>query len=142
MTIEIIGGIINTRGIGMNYMHPSRCSVCGEELKVTRLSCPNCQSEITGEFSACRYCAINDKLKLFLETFLKSRGNIKDVERSLSISYPTVKSLLDELLATLFLEETVQKEKECSSKEILDMLERGEITAAQAAKMLSKSGGR
>lgn len=123
----------------MNYTHPSRCSVCGEELNVTRLSCPNCQTEITGTFSSCRYCTLNDKLKLFLETFLKSRGNIKEVERSLSVSYPTVKSLLDELLSTLFPEESVKADRIHTSKEVLDMLEQGEITAEQAAIMLSGS---
>ena len=121
----------------MSYAPPSRCAVCGGELNVTRLTCPNCQSEITGNFQTCGYCALNDKLKLFLETFLKSRGNIKEVERSLSISYPTVKSLLDELLATLFPEEKPQGEK-MTSKKILDMLENGEITAARAAELLAK----
>jgi len=123
----------------MAYTPPSKCSVCGEELNVTRLSCPSCKTEITGTFSPCRYCALNDKQKLFLETFLKSRGSIKDVEKSLSISYPTVKGLLEELLTALFPEENQRGEEQLSSTEILDMLESSEITAAQAASMLSKN---
>ncbi len=124
----------------MTYTPPSKCSVCGEELNVTRLSCQKCGTEITGSFSSCRYCALNEKQKLFLETFLKNRGSIKDVEKSLSISYPTVKSLLEELLSSLFPEENTQTDNEYSSKQILDMLEQGEITAAQATEMLSKNG--
>lgn len=122
----------------MNYAPPSKCPVCGEELVVSRLVCPRCSAELTGSFAACRYCALNEKLKLFLETFLKSRGNIKEVERSLSISYPTVKGLLDELLAALFPEEA-PAEPALSSTEVLDRLEKGEITAAEAAELLLRN---
>jgi hypothetical protein len=78
-------------------------------------------------------------MKLFLETFLKCRGSIKDVEKSLSVSYPTVKSLLDELLTTLFPTEAVKSGDGMTSGEILDMLEKGEITAAEAADLLKRS---
>lgn len=118
----------------MDYTPPAKCSVCGGELEVTRLSCPKCGSEITGRFSSCRYCSLDDRLRIFLETFLKSRGNIKEVERSLSLSYPTVKNILDELLSALFPEECASGGP--SSMEILDRLEKGEITAAEAAQLL------
>ena len=122
----------------MDYTPPAKCSVCGGELNVTRLSCPKCGSEITGKFSACRYCSLDDRPRLFLETFLKSRGNIKEVERSLSLSYPTVKNMLDELLTALFPEECATGKP--SSMDILDRLEQGEITAAQAAELLTDAG--
>lgn len=123
----------------MNYSPPSRCSVCGEPLNVTRLSCSKCGSEITGSFQPCRYCALSEKHKLFLETFLRCRGSIKEVENSLSISYPTVKGLLDELLAALFPEENPETGREKPARDVLDQLERGEITAAQAAELLRKA---
>ena len=122
----------------MEYSPPSKCPVCGSGLKISTLTCENCSSQIGGSFTPCKYCALNDKHKLFLETFLKSRGNIKEVERALSISYPTVKNLLDDLLFTLFGSDA---EEEAGSKtgaaEILDQLEKKEITAAQAAQMIS-----
>jgi hypothetical protein len=123
----------------MNYQQPSKCPVCGNELTITRLSCPKCTSEINGSFSPCKYCALNDKMKLFLETFLKCRGSIKDVEKSLSISYPTVKALLDELLTTLYPAESIKRDEGPSAGEILDLLEKGEITAAEAADLLKRS---
>lgn len=122
----------------MNYAPPSKCSVCGSELTITKLTCPHCSAELSGNFTPCRYCSLNDKNKLFLETFLKCRGNIKEVEKSLSISYPTVKSLLDELLAALFPEEKPQDEVQMSSTQILDMLETGSISAAEATELLKK----
>jgi hypothetical protein len=124
--------------IFMGYSPPAKCSVCGGVLNVSRLTCPTCSSEVTGSFDACKFCGLNDKLKLFLDTFLQSRGSIKEVEKSLSISYPTVKSLLDELLLTLYPDEKPRAGEAKTSAEILDMLENGEITAAKAAEMLAR----
>jgi Uncharacterized protein conserved in bacteria len=123
----------------MSYAPPSKCAVCGSELNITRLSCPSCKSELTGTFSPCKYCTLSEKHKVFLDVFLQSRGNIKEVERSLSISYPTVKGLLDELLSALFPSDEVKKEAPLTTTEILDMLERKEIDAEEAARLLSRS---
>lgn len=124
----------------MSFSPPSKCAVCGSELNITRLSCPNCKSELSGAFAPCKYCSLSDKQKLFLDTFLQCRGNIKEVERSLSISYPTVKGLLDELLTTLFPTEAAIRPPTLSTSEILDMLERKEIDAVEAAKLIAESG--
>jgi len=122
----------------MSYAPPSKCAVCGSEMIITRLSCPSCRSELSGSFTPCKYCTLSDKQKLFLDTFLQCRGNIKEVERSLSISYPTVKGLLDELLAALFSADAVGEKPSLSTSEILDMLERKEIGADEAARLLSE----
>lgn len=120
----------------MAYSAPTKCSVCGSELQITRLTCPNCGSEITGTFAPCRYCSLDEKQKLFLDTFLKCRGNIKEVERTLSVSYPTVKNMLEELLATLFPQDPPSPELP-DTQEVLDLLEQKKITAQEAAKLLS-----
>ncbi|MPN11019.1 hypothetical protein SDC9_158317 [bioreactor metagenome] len=123
----------------MNYSPPSRCAVCGSEMNITRLTCKNCKTELTGTFSPCKYCTLSEKHKLFLDTFLKCRGNIKEVERSLSISYPTVKSLLDDLLTQLFpTEGTSAKEGVMTTSDILDMLEKNEISADEAARLIKE----
>lgn len=123
----------------MGYAMPSQCPVCGARLEITKLSCPKCSTDISGKFSPCPYCSLDEKLRLFLDTFLKSRGNIKEVERALGISYPTVKGLLDELLKTLFPEEMRGSTTDSSVSDILDMLENGEINAEEAARLLSNS---
>lgn len=120
----------------MEYAAPTKCSVCGAELQITRLTCPNCSSEITGAFSPCRYCSLNERQKLFLDTFLKCRGNIKEVERTLSVSYPTVKNMLEELLAALFSQDPPAPDRP-DPEEVLDLLEQKKITAEEAAKLLS-----
>jgi hypothetical protein len=124
----------------MLYTPPSQCPVCGNNLTVTTMSCSKCNSQITGNFNPCKYCSLSDKHMLFMETFLKCRGNIKEVERTLSLSYPTVKGLLDELLYALFQTESndkTQQELEEMTAEILDRLEKKELTASEAAEMLA-----
>jgi hypothetical protein len=122
----------------MEYIMPSRCPVCGEKLNVTKLSCPKCSTDINGSFQPCVYCGLDEKMKLFLDTFLKCRGNIKEVEKALRISYPTVKGLLDELIKTLFKEEELKSITAMTATDILDMLEGGDITADEAAELLKK----
>lgn len=121
----------------MAYAVPSKCAVCGGELQITRLTCPNCASEITGAFAPCKFCTLSEKHRLFMETFLQCRGNIKEVERTLSISYPTVKGLLDELLETLFPQEKNPQMGKPGKMEVLDMLEQKLITVDEAARLLS-----
>lgn len=122
----------------MDRQPPAKCPVCAAPLNVTKLTCPACHTELTGSFSPCKYCALEERQRVFLETFLKCRGNIKDVERALSLSYPTVRNLLEELLRTLFPEEAPQ---ETSASSILDRLENKEITVAEAAALLAKLKG-
>ncbi|MBW9173933.1 DUF2089 domain-containing protein [Clostridium estertheticum] len=62
--------------------------------------------------------------------------NIKDVEKELGISYPTVRGKLEDLIASLGY--TQIKEKEDNSADVIDKLEKGEITAEQALNLLRK----
>jgi len=121
----------------MGNIMPSRCPVCSQSLEITKLTCPGCNTEISGKFAPCKYCALDEKMQKFLDTFLQCRGNIKEVERALSISYPTVKGLLDELLRQLFPGNAENNGNKYNTGEILDMLENNEITADEAASLLA-----
>jgi len=70
----------------------------------------------------------------FLEAFLRARGVIKDVEEALGISYPTVRSRLDELLRTLDLGDDRERERR---RVILADLSDGKISSEQAMSMLA-----
>jgi hypothetical protein len=108
-----------------------RCPVCEAGLKVTQLSCPSCHSKLITELETCSFCNLGTDLYRFLEIFLKSRGNIKEVEKELGISYPTVRKRLDDLLAALGLES-----KPASSpgkrSEVFEKLRKGEISVDDA----------
>ncbi len=85
---------------------PRDCPVCSERLAITRLGCSNCGTELSGHFAACRYCGLSqDDLEL-LKVFLTSRGNMKEVERFLGVSYPTARLRYAEVLGRLGLEAT------------------------------------
>ena len=119
----------------MHYHAPSACPVCGRILEVTRLRCRHCASELTGCFAPCRFCLLEDKQLQFVETFLRCRGSIKEVEKALGISYPTVRNMLESALSALGLADKSgagaaagQEDKQ----EILDRLARGELSAEEA----------
>ncbi|WP_294183398.1 DUF2089 domain-containing protein [uncultured Clostridium sp.] len=120
----------------MTYKVIGKCPVCGARLLISKLHCPKCGTVIENDFEMSKFEYLTkDQLK-FIEIFLKNRGNIKDVEKELGISYPTVRSKLDELISALGY--NVSQNSKADKKRIVDMLDRGEITADQAIKMMNK----
>lgn len=85
----------------MDYKIPHQCPVCEHEMRVAKLTCTHCPTKIEGEFRTCKFCKLPADQLLFVETFLKCRGNIKEVEKELGISYPTVRSRLDCVIQAL-----------------------------------------
>ncbi len=115
-----------------------KCPVCSENLRITKLRCPNCHTEISGDFQLDKFLRLNKEQLKFVEVFIKSRGNIKDVEREMGISYPTVRNKLDDVIEALGYnaEESPDDTTSEKRKEILDSLEKGEIDSQKAVEML------
>ena len=84
----------------MNPM-PGTCPVCRNALHATRLQCGQCGTGIDGAFTLGRFQALTPEQLQFVETFIKCRGKIKDVETELGISYPTVVGRLNEAVRAL-----------------------------------------
>lgn len=126
----------------MKYKAPGKCPVCGEKLSITKLNCPKCSTSIEGDFHPCEFCRLPEEDLDFVKVFIKCRGNIKDVEKELGISYPTVRGKLDAVIKALGLEipakDTVKDKdlKEAAKMEILEQLSKGEITAKEAAEKI------
>ncbi len=138
----------------------STCPVCEQELSVTRLHCNECGTSLEGEFSVGRFGRLNrDQLRL-LESFLRSRGNLRDMERELGLSYPTVRGRVDALVRALGLggdEVSVAvppasgaegsggapsgPRSGTARREILEQLARHEISAEDAARALRGAVG-
>ena len=119
----------------MNPEVIGKCPVCGDELKVTKLSCNSCNTNIEGEFTLCKFCKLTHEQKDFIEVFIKSRGNIKEIEKELGISYPTVRGKLENVIEALGYNPKYN-EAEVNKKEILERLNKGEITTEEALKLL------
>src|SRR2546427_3726641 len=78
-----------------------RCPICNETLRVVRLDCESCGTRLEGSFSLGRFPSLSTDQLQFLETFIRARGDFKDVERELGISYPTVRSRVDAVIPSL-----------------------------------------
>ena len=129
----------------------STCPVCASELAVTRLHCRACGTTLEGDFSVGRFGRLNREQLALLESFLRSRGNLRDMERELGISYPTVRSRVEALVRALGFRETdgdgADTDAEVgvepagpSRQEILERLARHEIGAADAAVLIRNLG--
>jgi len=77
------------------------CPVCSGELAVTRLRCSSCGTTIDGEFTVGRFSRLTKDQQTILMSFLRSRGNLRDMERELGISYPTVRARVEALVRAL-----------------------------------------
>ena len=95
---------------------------------MAELACDACGTRVSGNFEHCEFCALTDDQRELLRVFLSSRGNMKELERHLGVSYPTARGRLAELLAALGMaaEETEPR------LEILESLARGEIDVDRA----------
>jgi hypothetical protein len=115
----------------------ARCPVCAEQLNVVRLECDGCGTSLQGSFSLGRFHTLAPEQLEFLEVFIRARGNFKDVERELGISYPTVRSRLDAVIRALGFPSQAEPDREAERrKEILRELAEGRIAADDAASLL------
>jgi hypothetical protein len=85
----------------MTQTLPNQCPLCSGALEITETSCLGCGVQMHGHFSLAPFKALDSEQMRFLETFLRCRGVIRDMEAALGISYPTVRARLDTLLSTL-----------------------------------------
>lgn len=121
----------------MNPM-PTVCPICEEPLSVTRLHCRSCDTTIEGYFETGRIGRLTAEQLRFVETFMRCEGKLIRMERELKLSYPTLRSRLNEVIEQMGFEPG-PSEPELSDDErhqILDGLARGEIDSEQAMRML------
>jgi len=143
------------------------CPVCADELTITRLHCRSCGTALEGEFGVGRFGRLDREQMHLLESFLRSRGNLKEMERELGISYPTVRGRVDALVRALGLADGTDTDATDAAdstdggpvatggieepfddvagaaqrREILERLARKEIGAEEAAAALRAIGG-
>ena len=134
------------------------CPVCTGELTIARLHCRSCGTALEGEFGVGRFGRLDREQLALLESFLRARGNLKEMERELGISYPTVRARVDALVRALdlgghaptdaFEDDSEPAEAQPSSGDdanarrgILERLARRELSAEDAAAALRSLGG-
>jgi hypothetical protein len=123
----------------MKQLLPNKCPLCSGALEITEASCLDCGIQLRGHFELAPYRNLDTEQLRFLETFLRCRGIIRDVEAALGISYPTVRARLDALLNALDFTGTppltkaptpmTAEQKSAKRKEILNAIQNGTIDA-------------
>ncbi len=128
------------------------CPVCANELLVTRMRCGECGTTIEGEFGVGRFGRLTREQTTLLESFLRSRGNLRDMERELGISYPTVRARVEALVRALGFGPRDEADAEPAAavpepddvpvarREILERLSRRELSAEAAADAIRALG--
>ncbi len=136
------------------YALPSECPVCHDDLLVTQLVCRNCGTEIRNEFEMDRLSRLIPEQRHFVEIFLLCEGKLNCVQEELGISYPTVRSRLDEIIRALGAQiekpppappaapvpaASPDPQPQPQRQDVLDRLARQEISAEEALELLGHS---
>lgn len=90
---------------------PVQCPSCGGELVVTGLSCAQCGTAISGSFTLPPLLRLNAADLAFATDFVKCGGSLKGMSQKLGLSYPTVRNLLDDVIAKITALEGAQNEQ-------------------------------
>jgi hypothetical protein len=152
-----------TKGQIMNPML-TKCPVCGGELVVTRLSCPSCETVIEGSFQPAGggapgaftpeqlkwlmpFSRLNIEQLQFILTFVRCDGRFNRMEDELKMSYPTLRNRMNDILRAMGYEPAREEPSAgtpggpvlptpAERKKILDDLDKGVITLAEARRRL------
>ena len=123
---------------GQEHRAPSDCPVCGDRLSVTRLGCGTCGTELAGVFTSCAFCALDEKETEMLRVFLASRGNLRDLEKHLGVSYPTARLRFNQLLEKLGLAAATDSPATTLTRDqVLAEVASGALTPAEAEALLA-----
>jgi hypothetical protein len=123
-------------------MYPAltRCPVCQNELVVSRLHCPSCDTVVEGRFTAGHFANLTQEQLHFIVTFVRCEGKINRMEDELNLSYPTIRNRLHEVIRALGFEPGKEESPEIITDEkrrsVLEDLNTGKISAADAMRIL------
>ena len=119
-----------------DHRPPRECPVCTSQLVVTGCGCPECGTGISGAFRMCSYCALSDDELEMLRVFLVSRGNMRELEKHLGVSYPTTRQRYADLLTKLGLEDPATATRKADRDKVLADLAAGRLTVTEAEALL------
>ncbi|THB74392.1 MAG: DUF2089 domain-containing protein [Desulfobacteraceae bacterium] len=111
----------------------SDCPYCHDKMRITRYRCDSCEISIEGHFSSSALSRLSDTHQQFIELFVLSSGSLKQMAQNLGITYPTVRNRLDEVIGSL---KAQMKASEDNKDEILEKVEKGELSPEAAAEIL------
>ena len=123
------------------YRPPSECPVCGGELVTTRLGCHACGTTAAGQFASCDFCSLDERETELLRVFLASRGNLREVEKHLGVSYPTARARFTQVLVKLGLAGEAETPPVLTRDQVLAEVASGALSPSEAAVLLGSLEG-
>lgn len=119
---------------------PIQCPVCQVTLRVAVLECGACETRLHGHFVLPPLARLTADMQAFVEVFLSCRGNIREVEKALNLSYPTVRNRLEAVIEALGrLKAPAPAGRGNSREEVLAAVESGELSLDEALAQLERN---
>src|SRR5829696_1331015 len=109
------------------------CPYCGSAMVVSRMSCDHCKVSVEALFPMSRLASLPVEHQRFIEMFVLSGGNLKEIAEQVGVSYPTIRSRLDKVIDALRGE--IAKTRRVQGN-VLDAVDPGRTNAEQAAKLI------
>ncbi len=116
-----------------NRSLPPRCPSCSSRLRVVRLECPSCNSEISGDFDSCPICSLEGEMRRVFDLFMAARGNLRQVQRELGVSYPTARQRVEEMFQKI-----EGRPEHQEPRDVLARLRAGDISVDEAERLLRR----
>ncbi len=116
-----------------------KCPICGKPMKVTELKCLSDNVKVSGCFDVSPLAFLDEEDMNFVMMFLRTKGNLKEMERLTGIGYFTLRGRLDRLLEKLGLKPIGEEEK--SEGDVIEKFKRGFISLDDALAILRKKKG-
>ena len=117
---------------------PTRCPLTGGEIVVTRIYCPDADVSIEGRFAVVEppFAQLTPEQIRFIEVFVRNEGKLNRLEDELGLSYPTIRSRLQDVIRALGYEPGKEETPTVDRKQVLADLDAGLISFEDAMQKL------
>lgn len=102
---------------------------------VTRMACDRCRVSVDATFPMSRLGSLPVEHQRFVEMFVLSGGNLKQIAEQVGVSYPTIRSRLDKVIDSLRAE--IGKTRVLRGT-VLDALGQSRAEPADAARLIKE----
>lgn len=122
------------------HRYPTECPTCGSDTVITEVGCTRCDTVVQGSYTGCTFCQLPEDDLRFVELFIASRGNIKEMERETGLGYWTLRGKLDDVIKTLGLDARPRltvAEIKAERERILAAVSDGTLSVAEAEQQIN-----
>ncbi|MDI3317600.1 MAG: DUF2089 domain-containing protein [Bacillota bacterium] len=119
---------------------PGGCPNCGGPLEIREVVCRACDTVIRSHYEPSGFDRLDPDRRRFALLFLRAAGNLREMERLLGVSYPTVRKKLDEVIEALGGPVTAERDGDADAerRRLLEEVRRGELGVEQALAQIER----